>query len=181
MMRKKRPNLLWPEPAADNATECATEMLFDEDARERRVIRDRHGCTRWIGPVVLFLRLPQVGTTSLDLLRRADREAYVSVVKQTLRVMKDRVSSRSPETQPRTPEDLARRDSFAAAYAQHGQEVRDVSAALQRFVGGSLWCAGFALPELRGTSESQILRSLGLTVQEARDLIAARRGSAAPI
>lgn len=149
--------------------------MFEEDARARAGIRDRHGCTRWYGPIVVFIALPQVRSTSLDLLQRADPHGFVDVVRLVLRELKRRHASRELRREPETAERFAFAEVMNAAYKRCGREVPSVSRALQRIVDGSLWCAGLALPELRGTSESQVLRSLGLTVDRARSLMAARK------
>jgi hypothetical protein len=149
--------------------------LFEEDAHARVGIRDQHGCTRWYGPIVVFIVLPQVGSTSLDLLRRAAPDAFVGVVRLVIRDLKKRLTSRELRRAPEDAEWLAFIERVNAAYTRYGRELPSVSRAFQRIVDGSLWCAGFALPELRGASESQVLRSLGLAVDGARSLVAARK------
>jgi hypothetical protein len=177
MIHRTRVQSLWPDPRDDDAHDGTIDSLFAEDAHSRTGLRDRHGCTVWYGPIVMFLLLPSIGSTSVDLLMRADPHAFVDVVKVVIRELKRRAPNREPRQSLRTAEDLATLEAVSSAYKQCGRELPAVSAAFRRLVDESLWCAGFAMPELRGTSESHILRSLGLSVDNARNLITARKPS----
>ena len=87
--------------------------------------------------------------------------------------MKRRAARREPRASLRTAEELASLEEVTALPTRSvARELPAVSAAFQRIVDESLWCAGFALPELTGTSESHILRWLGLSVDDARSLVA---------
>jgi hypothetical protein len=61
MIRGKRVGSLWPEPEVEDTGEWGTDTIFEEDARSRVGIRDRQGCTRWYGPIVVFVEFgPQL-------------------------------------------------------------------------------------------------------------------------
>jgi hypothetical protein len=175
--RDKRVGSLWPDHEPETAGDSLIDTLFEEDLDLQSSIHDRHGCTRWFGPVVLFIVLPQVGSTSLDLLKRADPDAYVAVVRLAIRDMKTRFANRKPRREPRTAEEIASDERFIAAYEECGRELPDVSRAFRRLIDESLGCVGFALQKLPGTSEPQLLRSLGLTIDRARTLMAPRKVS----
>lgn len=177
MIHPTRVQSLWPDGPDDDARGATIDSLFAQDAESRTGTWDRHACTLWCGPIVMFLVLPSIGSTSVDLLMRADPHAFVDVVKVVIRELKRRKSKRDPQPPPRTAEEQAFLEVVSAAYKQRGRELPAVSAALRRIVDESLWCAGFALPELPGTSESHILRSLGLSVETAGNLMAARKSS----
>jgi len=72
VIRDKHRRSLRPDPEAEDTGDWGIDTLFEEDVRPHVSIRDRHGCTRWYGPVVVFIVLPRIGSTSLDLLQQAD-------------------------------------------------------------------------------------------------------------
>ena len=174
MIRDKRS--LWPDPEPENTGDWDTDTLFEEDGRSRVGICDRHGCTRWYGPIVVFTVLPQVASTSLDLLQRADPQAFVDTLRLVIRELKNRRASPELRKEPTIAERLAFAELMNAAYKRWGRELPSVSRAFKRLVDPVLWCAGLALPELTATSESQVLRSLGLTVASARALMTGAKG-----
>jgi hypothetical protein len=114
VIRDKRVGALWPDPEREDTGDSGTDKLFEEDAHPRVGIRDRHGCTLWYSPVVMFIVLPQVGSTSLDLLQRADPDAFVAVVRLVIRDMKRRFASRKLRTEPETAEERAFGECFIA-------------------------------------------------------------------
>src|SRR5512146_2632055 len=126
MTEIKRGLSLWPEH--ESVHPCTLDRLFEEDARDYGGIRDRHCCTLWHGPIVLCLRLPQIGSTSLELLRRADRDAYVDVIRHVVQETKQRVAKPKPRERAQSPDDVRLRQNLLAVYRRCGFEVREVSA-----------------------------------------------------
>ena len=197
-MRPQRSALpLWASEGVHQARDLDT--LFASELDRLPPIHDRHGCVFWIGPIAQFIELPSVGVSSYDLLFHADREAFMGVHREALRELK----VRGPEATTAASQSAGGKseDGSAGAISEANDRAMDpefeafyrivlecgralpLAAAAFRQIEGfpEPGCFGLLRPEYRGTLERQILRSLGLTVDEARTKLAGKKLATAPL
>lgn len=155
---------LWPDA---NERDQEPAELFAEDARALPTIHDRHGCVYWIGPVALFFRMPKVRAPSYDVLFRCDRSEFLRVHREALSALRQSKAARGA----RSARDDAARPAVSDYAARYGRRLPMVERAFVRATGLEVGCIGLELPALHGTSERQVLRSLGLTVGDAQFLL----------
>ncbi len=179
MTRSSGKSPLWPAPG--QAAERQIDGLFEAELKPRPGIRDRHGCVKWLGAVALFLALPSVGVTSYDLLLHTDRAEFTRIHREALKELaKRRASGLFHRRLEWPPEELRAAERRWEVIVKHGRTLPLVSGAFRRVTGTELGCIGLALPDWHDGSERQILRSLGLSIDEARSLMEGRKPALAP-
>lgn len=181
----------WPEEHDDDPNAFLRESLgpvFDE--RPSGIgLRDKYGCTRWIAFACLYTRLPQSGVSTLDLLRAADPKEYESVRDAARIQWLGRKALANEGGVVEVPEKLTR-DEWESRYSPEARArdericaaVRERGIALEpalepEMIGLSASADAW---EQQGTAERAILDALGLTIQEARTLVARFNAGRAP-
>lgn len=192
MILQRATRSLWPIQNAPEAPDIDT--LFARELDRLPPIHDRHGCVFWTGVIALFVELPSLGSNSYDLLLRADRPEFVRVHREAVQELQarrrpspsadrpcdgDTVRARPPARD--RPRDLTLEET-RRLFVEYGRALPLADKAVRQIVGEpEAGCLGLLLPAYHGTSERQILRSLDLTVGQARALMAGKKPAIASL
>lgn len=159
METPQRPTGFWPLDDGPAVPPLADVFAAAEAQAHRLPFVDRHGCVKCYGPMVLFTMLPTVGASSYDLLRAADPDEWARVVRTAEAVLNERLGGMVLVPSHERP------DAWLTPIQQRldagGVDLGDGRLGLP------------VAPTLGLNAESEILASLALTTQAARQIVSA--------